>query len=96
MAVAAVVTFGLRFVPMMGMRAVAANPYVLAIGKMLPGGIMVILVAYSIQHGNFTETRNTLALAAALVATIGLYLWRKNVLIALVTGVLLYGALTFG
>lgn len=95
-AVAAAVTFSLRFVPMLTVRTIATNPYVLTIGKMLPGGIMVILVVYSINHGEFHGTGGLLALAVALASTIGLYLWRKNVLIALVTGVLIYGALTFG
>lgn len=95
-AVAATVTFSLRFVPMLTVRAIATNPYVLAIGKMLPGGIMVILVVYSINHGAFHGAGGLLALAVALGSTIGLYLWRKNVLLALVAGVLIYGALTFG
>jgi branched-subunit amino acid transport protein AzlD len=95
-AVAAAVTFSLRFVPMLTVRAIATNPYVLAIGKMLPGGIMVILVVYSINHGEFHGAGGLLALAVALGFTIGLYLWRKNVLLALVAGVLIYGALTFG
>lgn len=95
-AVAAAVTFSLRFVPMLTVRAIATNPYVLTIGKMLPGGIMVILVVYSINHGEFHGAGEMLALAVALASTIGLYLWRKNVLIALVAGVLVYGALTFG
>ncbi|MEU4207634.1 AzlD domain-containing protein [Rothia terrae] len=95
-AVAAAVTFSLRFVPMLTVRAIATNPYVLAIGKMLPGGIMVILVVYSINHGEFHGAGGLLALAVALGSTIGLYLWRKNVLLALVAGVLIYGALTFG
>lgn len=95
-AVAAAVTFSLRFVPMLTVRAIATNPYVLAICKMLPGGIMVILVVYSINHGEFHGAGGLLALAVALGSTIGLYLWRKNVLLALVAGVLIYGALTFG
>ncbi|MDT0189702.1 AzlD domain-containing protein [Rothia terrae] len=95
-AVAAAVTFSLRFVPMLTVRAIATNPYMLAIGKMLPGGIMVILVVYSINHGEFHGAGGLLALAVALGSTIGLYLWRKNVLLALVAGVLIYGALTFG
>lgn len=95
-AVAVAVTFSLRFVPMLTVRAIATNPYVLTIGKMLPGGIMVILVVYSINHGEFHGAGGLLALAVALGSTIGLYLWRKNVLLALVAGVLIYGALTFG
>lgn len=95
-AVAAAVTFSLRFVPMLTVRAIATNPYVLAIGKMLPGGLMVILVVYSINHSEFHGAGGLLALAVALGSTIGLYLWRKNVLLALVAGVLIYGALTFG
>lgn len=95
-AVSALVTFTLRFVPMMSVRAVANNPYVLAIGKMLPGGIMVILVAYSIHHGDFARPSAAIALVVALVLTVGLYLWRKNVLIALVAGVLVYGVVTLG
>ena len=94
--VAAIVTFSLRFVPMLAVRAIASNPYVVTIGKMLPGGIMVILVVYAINHGEFHGASAALALALALASTIGLYLWRKNVLLALVAGVLIYGALTFG
>lgn len=94
--VSALVTFLLRFIPMMAVRALANNPYVLAVGKMLPGGIMVILVVYSIHHGNFGTPQTALALIASMAVTIGLYLWRKNLLLSLVLGVLLYGALTFG
>lgn len=82
------VTFGLRALPF-GVRAWLKDSALLAdLGKLMPVGIMVILVAYSFES---SAEFGSVAAMLGVVVTAALHLWKGHIMVSLVGGVLTYG-----
>lgn len=88
-----VVTYALRLAPFVALRRVQDSPLVAFLGRVMPMGVMVILVVYTLSHVDLTAAPHGLREAAALAVTIALHLWRRNVLVSLLAGTGTYVAL---
>lgn len=92
-AVITAVTYLLRLAPFVALRRVQDSPLVAFLGRVMPMGVMVILVVYTLSHVDLTAAPHGLREAVALAVTIGLHLWRRNVLLSLLAGTGTYVAL---
>ena len=90
-AVIAVVTAALRFLPFFIFRGNRKTPpYIEYLGKVLPYAIMGMLVVYCLKGVTFTALENWLPyfLASALVVLI--HLWKRNTLLSIISGTVCY------
>ena len=84
-AVAAIVTLIIRAVPF-----VAFDGTVTYLGKVLPPAIMVILVIYCVKGINlFTGSHGIPELLSIAVVAL-LHIWKKNTLLSIAVGTILY------
>lgn len=88
-----VVTFALRAAPFLVVERLRESRIVGWLGARMPVGIMVILVVYTLRDTSFATVPHGLPEAIALAATVGLHLWRRNALLSIVGGTLLYAGL---
>ena len=90
-AVAAIITLFIRAIPFVafgGKREVPAT--VTYLGKVLPPAIMVILVIYCVKGIDlFTESHWIPELVSIAVVG-GLHVWKKNTLLSIAAGTVLY------
>ncbi len=90
-AVVALVTTGLRFLPfVLFSGSKQTPPYVAYLGKALPYAIMGMLVVYCLRGVNIAAAPHGLPelISCALVAA--LHLWKRNTLISIVGGTACY------
>ena len=90
-AVVALVTIGLRFLPFAVFSGNKQTPpYVAYLGRVLPYAIMGMLVVYCLRNVSFTAAPHGLPeiISCALVAV--LHLWKRNTLISIVGGTVCY------
>lgn len=90
-AVVALVTIGLRFLPFAIFSGNKQTPpYVAYLGKVLPYAIMGMLVVYCLRGVNIVAAPHGLPelISCALVAV--LHLWKRNTLISIVGGTACY------
>lgn len=90
-AVIAVITAALRGGPFLIFSGRKETPKVITfLGKALPGAIMAMLVVYCMKDVQFSELKSVLPVAIASAAVIGLHLWKRNTLISITAGTVLY------
>lgn len=87
-------TFSMRAAPLVLRRWLDDNEIVRNIGTLLPVGVMVILTAYTVRDTSFAGY-DWVAPLVGIVVTVLLHLWRSNVLLSLVGGILSYSILYF-
>jgi branched-subunit amino acid transport protein AzlD len=87
------VTLGLRAAPFLAAKWLQKHDMVLRLGKFLPLAIMVLLTTHTLvgnaqshEHGPWPEV-------AAGAVVVAMQLWRKQALLSIVLGVLVYVAL---
>ena len=90
-AVIAVVTIALRFLPFLifsGKRQ--TPPYIAYLGKVLPFSIMGMLVIYCLRNISFTAMPFGIPelIGCAVVAT--MHLWKRNTLLSIISGTICY------
>ena len=90
-AVVALVTIGLRFLPFVifsGSKPVP--PFVSYLGRVLPYAIMGMLVVYCLRNTSIADAPHGLPelISCALVAI--LHLWKRNTLVSIVGGTVCY------
>jgi len=87
----AVVTALLRFLPFALLRNGGKTPVVVEyLGKVLPSAIMAMLVVYCLKGLTFDRVVNWLPAIIAGVATSASYVLKKNTLISIILGTVLY------
>ena len=59
----------------------------------MPLGVMVILVAYTLRNLALPDPPRALPDIVALVATVGLHLWRRNAVLSILGGTAIHVAL---
>ncbi|GGM37443.1 branched-chain amino acid transporter permease [Dactylosporangium sucinum] len=91
--VSAAVTWSLRALPFAALARLRASRTVHYLGTAMPAGVMVILAAYCLRDLDHTEPHRLLATALAVVATIGLHLWRRSALLSILGGTAIHVAL---
>ncbi len=90
-AIAALCTFATRLVPFAlfgGKKEVPAT--ITYLGKVLPPAIIATLIIYCIRSVDFTASPHGAAEIIAIVVTALLHIWKKNTLISIGGGTILY------
>ncbi|MBT2400371.1 branched-chain amino acid transporter permease [Streptomyces sp. ISL-100] len=90
--VTAAVTWALRALPFAALAPLRASTTVQYLSTRMPAGVMVILVVYCLHDLPVTEARAAAPLAA-LAATVGLHLWRRDGLLSILGGTAVHVAL---
>ena len=63
---------------------------VLYLGKVLPPAMMGLLVAYCLKDVSLIEAPHGIPEAIAIAVVAGLHLWKRNVLLSIAAGTILY------
>ncbi|MFF4604413.1 branched-chain amino acid transporter permease [Streptomyces sp. NPDC001339] len=80
------VTFALRGLLFVALRRVADSDIMRYFGVAMPGGVMLILVFYTVSSTDFSHSPYGLPTLAGIAATSAVYHWRRNPLLAIVVG----------
>lgn len=90
-AVAALVTMALRFLPFVIFRGDRETPaYITYLGKVLPFAIMGMLVVFCLKGVSFAEAPYGIPEFLACVAVAALHVWKRNTLLSIAGGTVLY------
>jgi branched-subunit amino acid transport protein AzlD len=87
-AVSAAITWALRALPFAALAPLRRSVVVRYLSLHMPLGVMVILALYTLRNVPAADELARWAAAAALAVTVGLHLWRRNVLLSIVGGTL--------
>jgi len=91
LAVAAIVTALIRFLPFLVFRGGRKTPGVIEyLGKVLPPCVMAMLVVYCLKGVTFASPEGWLPYLLACSVVTGLHLWRRNTLLSIVGGTVCY------
>ncbi len=90
-AVIALVTMGTRFLPFILFPGNRKIPKVLEyMGKVLTGSIMGMLIVYCFRNTEVVSWPYALPEIIATIFVVGTYIWRKNTLLSIGLGTILY------
>ena len=89
-AVMGLVTLGLRATPFLAGKWLQRHAIVLRLGRFLPLAIMVLLTLHTLVDNAQSHTMGPWPELAAGIAVVGVQLWRKQALLSIVLGVLMY------
>lgn len=86
-----------RFLPFIIFRSDKATPpFIDRLGKMLPYAVIGLLVVYCLKGVSFTSGSHGIPEFAAVLAVVILHLWKKNSLLSIGAGTVLYMVLVQG
>lgn len=88
-AVMAIVTILLRFLPFLVFRK-QVPPYISYLGKVLPAAIIGMLVVYCFKDTTLTAHPFGIPELIAAACVVGLQVWKRNSLISILTGTVVY------
>lgn len=90
-AVIALVTIGLRFLPFLLFGGKKTTPlFISKLGQLLPYAIMGMLVVYCLKDVELTAAPFGLPQALGCAAVILLHLWKRNTLLSIAGGTICY------
>ncbi len=90
-AMCAAATMLTRFLPFMVFRSDRPTPkYIQYLGKVLPGAIFGMLVVYCLRNVSLIQCSYGLPELIAIAVTIGLHLWRRQILVSIAGGTICY------
>ena len=90
-AVMALVTAGLRFLPFLIFGENRKTPPLISyLGQVLPFAIMGMLVVYCLKGVSFAALGGWLPSLLACVVTGSLYVWKRNTLLSIICGTVCY------
>ena len=89
----ALVTMALRFLPFLVFRK-TTPPYVAYLGRVLPAALIGMLVVYCLKDVRFSSAPHGLPELLAGAAVVLLQAWKRNSLLSILAGTLLYMLLT--
>ena len=90
-AIAALVTIGLRFLPFVIFSGRKTTPpFVAYLGRVLPYAVMGMLVVYCLRHVQFAQAPHGLPEIIACAVVAGLHLWKRSTLLSIVGGTACY------
>ena len=94
LAIIAILAFGTaitRFLPFVFFPNAASAPkYIIYLGKMLPTAAISILVIYCLRDVSFAAVPHGVPEAIAIAAVVALHIWKKNTLLSITVGTVLY------
>lgn len=90
-AVMALITALLRFLPFLIFKGKASTPKLVEkLGRLLPGAVIAMLVVYCLKDMNFSTTVDYLpAIIAGLLVGV-LHVWKSNTLLSVISGTVCY------
>lgn len=71
-------------------------PFIHYLGKVLPTAIMGLLIVYALRTTDFTAAPYGFPEILSVLTVLALHLWRRNFLLSITLGTLLYMALVQG
>ena len=83
------VTVLLRFIPFIAFRKKKPE-FILYLGKVLPPAVMAMLVIYCLKEVNFFAGSHGLPEIISSLTVIFLHVWKRNTLLSITTGTILY------
>lgn len=86
----AVVTAGLRFLPFLVFSGKTTPKFIDYLGRVLPYAIMGMLVVYCLKGVTFSSASGFLPELIAGALVVLSYVWKKNTLLSIVSGTVLY------
>lgn len=87
----ALATMATRFIPFMVFNEKRKTPeFIEYIGKYLPLAVFSMLIVYCLKDVNLFAGTHGVPEAVAIVCTILIHLWRKNMLISIASGTVIY------
>lgn len=90
-AVIALVTILLRFLPFLVFRDQTKTPKIIEkLGRVLPYAIMGMLVIYCVKGVSFVNVAGFLPTLIACILVGVLYLWKRNTLLSIICGTVCY------
>ena len=89
-AVVALVTIGLRFLPFAIFRSRETPKFIAYLGKVLPFAIMGMLVVYCLRSMNFSSAGAFLPEVLACGAVVAIHVCKRNTLLSILSGTVLY------
>ena len=89
-AVIALVTMGLRFLPFVIFRGRETPAFIAYLGRVLPYAIMGMLVVYCLRNTSVTAPPHGIPELAATALVVGLHIWKKNTLLSIIAGTVCY------
>lgn len=89
-AIIAAVTVLIRFLPFVAFAGRKTPPVVEYLGKCLPCAVMGMLVVYCLKDVSFRSFGGFVPEILASLAVGGTFLWKKNTLVSIVSGTLVY------
>ena len=87
--ISGLVTVLLRFIPFIAFGKKRPE-FILYLGRVLPPSVMAMLVIYCLKEINFFAGSHGLPEIIASLAVILLHIWKRNTLISITTGTILY------
>lgn len=84
------VTFGLRAMPFLAGKWLQRHAIVLRLGRFLPLAIMVLLTVHTLVGNAQSDALGPWPELSAGLTVVGMQLWRKQALLSIVLGVLVY------
>lgn len=89
--VIAVITFGLRAAPFLLFSRTGTTPKVVTyLGNALPPAVMGMLIVYCLRNTSVLSAPFGVPELLSVIAVAGLHLWRKNNLLSILGGTVLY------
>lgn len=90
-AIIALVTILIRFFPFIVFAKSGTTPgWVNYLGKVLPYAIMAMLVVFCLRGIDFLSGSHGIPEAISILVVVLLHLWKKNVLLSIIAGTVLY------
>ena len=85
------VTFATRIVPVLIFgRGEKVPDYIMYLGRTVPYTAMGLLIVYCLKDVSITSAPHALPEIIAMAAVIGSYLWKRNSILSVVAGTVLY------
>ena len=84
--VAAGITFMLRLLPFGLKKALAGSELLDALSHWIPLGAVALLAIYAVAKIDYSSFTTAAPYLAGLVVTVGVHLWRKNMVLSMVAG----------
>ena len=88
-AVMAAATMLLRFLPFLVFRK-RTPKYIVYLGRVLPPAALGLLVVYCLKDVSFLTGSHGLPELIAMAAVTGLHVWKRNLLLSIAVGTILY------
>ena len=83
------VTGLLRFLPFIAFNKKTPK-FILYLGRVLPYSVMMMLAVYCLKNINFFDNSHGLPEIIASLVVIALHVWRRNTLLSIIAGTVLY------